>query len=229
MSTPQFASVPGAFADNRIIGFTAANGVLAKVLTDVAPAAGNLLGGQRAYDIVVSSTDTVANMLTLWEGFVATLYAGMGVAATTATTNATISRTVGSFLTDGYAVGDSVMCLGSIGASNNGNVGTLTAVTATTLTMNGVPTSFSANTEGAGFRVLRVARRTPTVIPASAGTATSVSAAVSNVQIVGAVNDKTTDNLGIELGANSVLMCSLYQAASALPATINVVAKSALR
>lgn len=121
MSTPVNANVPGSF-NGLQTSFIAANGTLAKVFADVASASGNFTGGQRVFDVVVSSTDSAANALILWDATQMTLYANMGVAATTATSNATVTRTVGSFITDGWQVGDSAMCFGSAGASNNGNV-----------------------------------------------------------------------------------------------------------
>lgn len=229
MSTPDKASVPGGWADTQQISFTAAAGTQARILSDVSPASGNYLGGQRVYDITISSSDAVANALTLLEGAQKTLYVNMGVATTTATTNATITRTTGSFITEGYLIGDSVMPFGAVASAENGVAGTLTSVSATTLIFNGVPTGWAANTEGAGFRLFRITKRAPVSIPANAGIATSVSAMSANVQVIGQSNDSTRDALGIELGAASVLLCALYQAASALPAQIQVTAKSALR
>ena len=229
MSTPDKMSVPGGWADTTQVSFIAASGVLARVLLDVTTALGNYLGGQRAYDITVASTDAVANALIVWEGTQRCLYANMGVVATTATTNATITRTVGSFITDGFAVGDSVMPFGAVATASNGSPGIVTGVTATALTFSGIPTGWSANTEGAGFRLLRVTRRNPVAIPANAGIATAVSTLNNNIQVIGTSTDSTRDPYGIELGSNSVLLCALYQAVSALPAQIQVTAKSALR
>lgn len=229
MSAPINANVIGGFTDNLQASFIAASGVLANVLADVAPAAGNYTGGQRVFDIVATSTSGADNALLLWDGTQMTLYANMGTAATTATTNATITRTTGSFITDGWKAGDSAMCFGSAGASNNGNVGIVTAVTATTLTFSGIPSGFSANAEGAGFRVIRVTRRAWTAIPANAGHATAVSTLYPNVQLLAAANDGALDQTGIELGAASLLLVSCYQAVAALPAVIQVCAKSALR
>ena len=229
MSAPINANVIGGFADTMQVGFIAATGVLAKVLADVVAASGNYTGGQRVYDMVATSTSGVDNAIILWDGVQLTLYANMGTATTTATTNATVTRTVGSFITDGWKVGDSAMCFGSAGASNNGNVAIVTGVTATTLTFSGVPSGFSANTEAAGFRVIRVTRRAWTQVPANFGNATAVSALLPNVQMVSSPNDSTLDALGIELGANSLLIVGCYQAVAALPAVIQVSAKSALR
>lgn len=228
MSAPINGNVPGAF-DTRQASFIAASGILAKVLADVAAASGNLTGGQRVFDMTVASTDSAANSLILWEGMQMTLQTNMGTAATTATTNATVTRTTGSFITDGWQVGDSAMCLGSAGASNNGNVAIVTGVAALTLTFSGVPAGFSANAEGAGFRLIRVTRRAWVSVPANAGNATSVSALNANVQVVGQGYDQTKDGSGIELGATGLLLVGLYQAVSALPATVQVTAKTALR
>ena len=229
MSIPANASLPGGYADTKQTSFIASSGTLAHVLADVAVANGNYLGGQRVYDVVVTSTDTVANALLVWEGVQTSLYANMGTVTTTATTNATITRTTGSFLTDGWNVGDGVTMLGAVSAANNGLRGIVTAVTATTLTLNGVPTGMVAETEAAGFRLIKTTQRDPVIVPANAGNATSVSAVNTNVQVVGSGQDATRDPTGIELGLNSMLLVSLYQATSALPAQIQVTAKAALR
>ena len=229
MSTPVNANVIGGFTDTLQAGFIAANGTLAKIVADVTPASGNYTGGQRVFDMVATSTSGADNALVLWDGVQATLYANMIAATTTDTTNATVTRAGGSFITDGWKVGDSAMCFGSAGASNNGNVAIVTGVTATTLTFNGIPAGFSANTEGAGFRLIRVTRRAWVSVPANSGNATSVSALLLNVQMVAQSNDATLDGLGIELGANSLLIAACYQAVAALPAVIQINAKSALR
>lgn len=230
MSTPQFGTVPGAFDDNKSASFIAASGTLAQIIADITntPTA-PLLGGKRIYDITISSTDAVNNAMTLWDGLQASLYANMGTVTTTATSNATVTRTVGSFISDGWVVGQIAMCFGSAGAGNNGNAATVTSVTANTLTFNGIPAGFTANTEAAGFRLIRVVRRAPVLVPANSGNVVSTSSALSNVQLIGQGNDKTTDSLGLEVGPNSLLLVSVYQAVSALPAVIQVSVKTALR
>ena len=230
MSTPQFASVPGGFADIKIVSFIAASLTNAKVLADVSPASGNYLGGQRAYDIVATSTDSVDNALTVWEGVQATQQANMGTAAVTANTNATATRTTGSFITDGWNVGEVAMLFGALTAANNGVPLIVTAVAAGTLTFSGVPSGFTAETEtSSAFRLVRVARRAPIKVPANSGNATGTSPSIPNVQIVGQGLDQTRDPLGIEIGANSLLIVAPYQAVSALPAVLQVSAHCALR
>lgn len=231
MALPQYATVPGSFGDTLQASFIAASATYAKVLSDVVAAntAAKLAGGARVYDITFSSTDATANAAYLWEGVQLSLYANMGTVSTTATSNATITRSSGSFITDGWLVGDQLMVLGSAGGTNNGNPGIITAVSAGTLTLNGVPSGWGANTEGSGFRVIRVTKRAPIQIAANAGNATATTTTVDNVQGISSTNDKTRDTLGIELGSNSLLLVSLYQATSALPATIQVTAKRALR
>lgn len=232
MSTVQNTTMPGGFDDTRFASFIAASSTLAQVIADVSKTpVSPLTGGKRVYDITASSTDAVANSLILWEGVEASLYANMGAVTTTASTNATVTRTLGSFITDGWVAGQTAMVLGSAATGNNGNYAVVTGVTASTLTFNGIPSGFTAQTEGAGFRVIRVARRAPVLIPANSGNLTAVSTAVVNVQVLGGgnSNDKTQDTLGLELGPNSLLLASLYQAASALPAVIQVISKAALR
>ncbi len=223
-------NVPDSFNGPLIAAFIAASSTYGKVLVDVSPgsgtagAAGFRSGGTAVMDLLAWSSDSVANNVIVWEGLQTTLYANMGVAATTATTNATVTRTTGSFVTDGYTVGDNVMLFGSAGAANNGVVLTVTAVATLTLTFNGVPASFSANTEAAGFRIVRVHKRS--TVPVAAGAATTTGA---NVQLFASTYDKTLYTLGTELGPLGMLIVSPAAAVSALPAQLSVEAKVGYR
>lgn len=220
-------SVPYDYVTLPPVTFTAANGTLAKILIDKLVAGGgaqgqsssaNILGGGRLLDATVNSTDSVARNITVWRGIETTLYANMGTATTTATTNATVTRTAGSFVTDGYLVGDLVFLMGSVGASNNGNLATVTTVAAGTLTFNGVPSGFTANTEGANLRIFRVSPHAPVPVPANSG----VGSNVTTVSLVGSSYDASYDRSGIWMGPNEVLFVSMQAAVSALPAYVSI-------
>lgn len=176
-----------------------------------------LTGGARIIDGKVTSTDSAAKSLKLYIGEQLTLYANMGTVTTTATTNATITRSTGSFITDGWKAGDQLMLDGAVSAANNGTVGVITAVTATTLTLSGVTAISVAETQGADFRVIRLSQYGQIPVPANAGNSDSV----PPVKLFGHANDVYND-LGIQLGATNLLIGALVANASALPAAIQV-------
>lgn len=223
-------NVPDSFNAPLIAAFITANGTNAKILADVTPGtgtpgtAGFRSGGQRIFDLLASSSDSVANSVAVWEGVQVTLYANMGAAATTATGNATITRSAGSFLADGYTTGDTAMLFGSASTTNNGVPLTITGVTALTLTFNGVPVGFTANTEGASLRIARIHKRATVLIGSGAGN----SANAPNVQLIGGAYDKALDTLGIELGPMGMLMVAPSSAVGS-NATLSINGKTALR
>lgn len=176
-----------------------------------------LAGGARIIDGKITSTDAAAKSLKTYIGEQLTLYANMGTATTTATTNATITRTVGSFITDGWKVGDQVMLDGSLSGANDGNVGVVTGVAATTLTLSGVTAVSVAETQGAGFRLIRLVQTGQIPVPANSGNSDSI----LPVKLFGHANDVYND-LGIQLGATNLLIGALAANASALPAAIQV-------
>lgn len=225
--------------DNAVANFIAANGVQAKILVDVsAPQvvtaiAGEtalpyetaarqriLQGGTRVIDGLVSSSDTVARDLMIYTAQQASLYANMGVVTTTATGNSTITRTVGSFITDGYQVGEQIMAFGAVSNANNGSVAVVTAVAALTLTLSGVAAISVAETQLAGFRLLRVAGAVRKAIAVGAGTNGTAGA----IALIGGSLDPRTDNspYGIMLGQNGMLLVAMQAAISALPAVVSV-------
>ncbi|OIR02625.1 hypothetical protein GALL_153390 [mine drainage metagenome] len=228
-------TLPG-YWDNKVANFTAANGTQAKVLVDVSPAqvaaaiVGEaalpgeasvrqrvMTGGCRVIDGLISSSDSAAKSVAVWQGVQATLYANMG--APTITALNVINRTVGSFVDDGYSVGDSCMLFGATTAANDGVLAQVTAVTALALTFNGTP--FTNEASAAGFRIVRVGRAKQIAVPANAGSSDSVS---SVSLLLGA----QTDSTGIQLGANGMLIAGLVAAASALPAQVSVSANVGL-
>lgn len=225
MSTPQNGTTPGGFKDTNITTFVNATGTAPRIIADVAAASGNYLGGQRVYDVTVANTDTAANAVQLYEGVQTSLYANMGAVTITGTN--TLNRSIGSFITDGYQVGDVVILTGSANTSNNLIFLVVASVTALALVFNGTPVVNT--TEGAGFRVIRLGYRASTVIPAGGGIAAGVTSTLNttNVQLLGG-NDATKDTTGLELGANSLLVVSLYNAVTASK-VLQVVTKSALR
>jgi len=225
---------------NYMCGFVTSNGTQCKILVDKnAPAVMALVtgetalpgeasvrqriytGGVRVIDGTISSTDGTARSLLVFEGVETTLFTNMGVP--TITGQNVITRTVGSNITDGYRVGDSLMGFGHTTAANDGVATVLTAVTATTLTVNGTP--WTNETIASTYRLFRVIQRTRIAVALNSGNTDSA----PNVAMFGSsqTQDKTMDTTGTSLGATGALIVGMQAAISALPAQILVQCKAA--
>jgi hypothetical protein len=103
-------------------------------------------------------------------------------------------------------------------AANNGATGIVTTVTATALTVNGTP--FTNDTETTGFAVYKIVAKTNIPVAASSGT----NGAVANVACLGTnqSQEKSIDQLGIDLGANGAILVGMAATISALPALVQV-------
>lgn len=222
--------------------FTTTNGTLAKVLADVAPAQvapavaseialpGEsavrqrvLTGGQRITDGGIASTDGTARSAILYVGKQASVIANMGTVTTTGTN--TLNRTSGSFITDGYSVGDAIMFFGAGTGAMNGLLLVVTGVTTSTLTVNGTP--LTNETEAAGFRVFRVSQRTRRGVPLNSGNTDTAPPVV----LLGGTQDPASflpPDLGLSLDADGALIVAMVAAISALPAQVTFHAISAL-
>lgn len=234
--------LPGVWKD-WIANITTTVGANARVLVDVTPAAVQavvpsevaipgestvrqriLTGGQRVIDGGISSTDGTARSAAIYLGKQTTLYANMGVVTTTAT-NA-LNRTVGSFITDGYKVGDACMFFGSTSAANDGIQALIvTGVTATVLTFNGA--LLANETMAAGFRVFRVAKRTQKAIAINAGSLD----ATPPVPLFGGTQDPgmaPQPDTGMSFGPDDAMIVAMTAAISALPARVDFHAVSIL-
>lgn len=217
-------SLPQAW-DTKSVSLTVTNGTQAKVLVDKQAAAAPLLGGFRLIDGQVASTDGSAKSLIVWQGEELTQVANMG-SAQVATTG-TMTRDAGSFLTDGWRVGDTAMLVhGPQGpyagtAANYGQPFQLTAVAALTLTVNGTPLTVEAMQAGA--RLVRVAQRTRLPVPLNSGNA---DATPPVALMTGTQNPSSAalPDTGWQFGPSSLLLVSLAANASALPARIDVAA-----
>ena len=241
------AQLPGQWR-TYATSFTITNGTQAKVLADVTPPqvvasiSGEtalpgetsvrqriLTGGQRIFDGSISSSETAtARAMFIYLGVQTTLYANMGTVTVTNTTNNTITRTLGSFVTDGYQVGDVIMVFGSSASNNNGVVSYVTTVVSGTLTLNGV-TLPSATTEAAGFRIVRVSLRTIRNIPFGAGFAAA--GTTPAVQLLGGSQDPAAfaaPDTGLVLDQNGMLIVGMQAAVSALNIKVDVHALGAL-
>ncbi len=211
--TPPFIQ-PAVSGETAIPGVGGAeSGVRQRVMT----------GGQRVIDGQWTSTDGTARSARLWVASQLSFYANMGT-VTISATNA-INRSGGSFITDGWQIGDSAMVFGSANAANNGILLQATAVTATVLTFNGTP--LANVTEAAGFRVVRVALRYQKPLAITAG---SIDGAPP-VPLLGGSQDPGSAPLpdtGLSLDQFGMLLASTPASLSALPARVDVHAVSIL-
>jgi len=223
MALPQNGNTPGAFT-NIAEAFSSANGTTARVIQDMTPPSGTLAGGCRVFDLVASSTDTAARAVNLYTGVVLTSQSASATGQISVSAQNTITRSAGSFIADGWRVGQALMVAAPIGVSANasdGAFGVVTAVAATMLQVNGTP--FSNETFGAGSRLIKVAFRQQVAVGSNAGTLNT------NASLLGSGNDSSKDPSGIELGANGVLIAAMATVVSVLPAQVFIDGHVALR
>jgi hypothetical protein len=178
-----------------------------------------LQGGCQIIDGTISSSDATLRYLNLYLGKELTLGSAMGTVAYTATTNSTITRTTGSYITEGWKVGMKLMSFNSTNSANDGKPVSVTGVTATTLTLSGVSAISVAGTQDATLRLFAIAQRTEIAIAASAGT----NGSSTPIKLIGNSQDASTF-AGIQLGEKGVLIGSMAAAVSALPASVDVTA-----
>lgn len=225
-------TLPG-YWENLSESFIADNGVQAKILADVTPAklaqvvAGEialpgegavrqrvLTGGCRLIDGLIRNSDVAARALLIYEGVQMSLYADMTTASVTATN--TFNRTGGSFIADGWKVGQGVMPFGSTTATNDGVLGIVTAVTATTLVVTGTP--YTNETGAAGFRLIKVGQPVRKPVAALAGT----NGTTAPIPLIGGALDPRLDSTGIVLGGAGLLIVAMQAAVGALPYQVTV-------
>lgn len=222
------ATLPQAWLDQSV-SLTITNSTRAKVLFQKQIAGGNLLGGFRIIDGQIASTDGAAKSLLFWQGQELTLEGATGTP--TIGTTSTFTRGSGSFLTDGWRVGDTAMLVhGASGpyggtAANYGTVVQLTAVAALTLTVNGTPLTVEAWQTGS--RLVRVTQRTRLAIPANSGNA---DATPPVALMTGTQNPSSAalPDTGWQFGPGSIVLVSVVADVAALPARIDVSATAAL-
>lgn len=239
MSQPAYAITPALFANPSPATFIAASGTVAKVVTDAYPgaaAAGTqpaLYGGCTVIDLTANSTDVAKNMNLYIGTITTTIDAGTvtGVTTSTATTNATLVRTNGSWIADGFDVGDLVMLFAPTAPGSalahqtvEGTLATVTGTSALTLTFNGIPTGWTALTVNAGTRVCRVTPHFQASIAASAGT----NGTTPSVGLIGNSMDGSYIKSELKLGANNILIAAMQAAVGTLPAYVSVDAVVAL-
>lgn len=226
MSIPANGNVPGAFA-TICESFTTTNGTKLRPVTQTYAAAGNFTGGCRVFDLFASNTDASnAKTLQVYDGTVLTTQGTSPTGAMAVVTQNTITRANGSYITDGWRVGQTAVLSAPVGSAENASDGIpviITAVNALSLVLNG--TLLTNETLVAGTRLIRAAQRTVVSVPASAGANSST----ANVALIGTSTDTSKDTSGIELGTNDLLLIGPGAALAALPAQLHVTGKIALR
>lgn len=227
MSSPLYANTPNGFTPGKPVGFIAATGTAAKVVIEPQTAAvavpatpsPDFYGGATILDLRVSSTDSVAKSLLLW----------MGEVQTTASITITLSsqnlltRASGSYITDGWRVGDQVMIFAPFGSAQvaagiDGIAGTITAVAALTLTVNGTPWASGSNVLTTGSRLVNISQIIRAAVPANSGNADGT----NPVFVISNTISSALIPQEVKLGASTVVAASLVAAASALPAVVSV-------
>lgn len=225
MSTYANANVPAGFLSPAPTSFTITNSTIAKVIVDTYPAAASgaltpqFYGGCTLLDLMATSTDGTARDVQLYKGTVQTIVGASTGACTT--TTSTIPRSSGSFIADGWLVGDQVMVFAPVGtaphAAVDGILGVITSVAALTLTLSGTP--IAALALATGTRICKVTPKFRATIAANSGTTNALPA----IPLLNHANDasKVAENdHQLPLGINNLLIASMPVAVSALPAAV---------
>lgn len=136
-------------------------------------------GGSRIHAGSVTTNDAANNSLAFGKARQRTLVSDMGTASVA--TTSTITRSSGSFVTDGFLVGQRIAILpttlesgANLTTAANGQIVTLTTVAATTLTVSGTP--LTAETILAGFAIYQMFQFGVLSVPLNSGFASGVPA-----------------------------------------------------
>jgi hypothetical protein len=227
MTQPAYANTPAVFETPSPASFTITNSTIAKVVVDAyaaAAATGTLppyYGGCTVVDLVGSSTDAVAKDITLWMARIATTQDAVNTGVMSTTVTNTLNRTAGSFITDGFLVGDEIMTFAPLGLAPNaavdGIIGVVTAVNALTLVSNGAPFA-NLTPLAAGTRICRTSQHFRATVAANAGN----TAAIASTGFINNAMDGSVVKTELKLGVNTMLVAGMAAAASALPAAVKL-------
>lgn len=226
MSSFANAITPALFQSVGPVSFVAGNGTTAKVVIEPqvgAAAAGTLpafYGGCTYIDLVASSTDAAGKDVLLYEGRIFTTQETTNTGAmSTAGTN-TITRAAGSFITDGWQVGDVAMIFAPVGTAANaavdGIIGVLSGVAAGVLTASGAPWANLAL--ASGTRVVKVGQLFRATVAANAGN----SATIPSVSLLANAMDASIIRTERKLGSTEMLIVAMQAAVAALPAFVSI-------
>lgn len=230
MSSPSNGAFPSGFRTERPTSFTAANTTIAKVVVEpilgaaaISPAPA-YFGGCAVIDLPVFSSDSALKDINLFIGTIRTTQDAVntGVMATTAAGNSTITRISGSFITDGWKVGDQCMLFtpdntAQVATAVDGIASTITAVAALTITVNGV-TLAAATPLTAGTRLVSVTKKFTASIPINSGNTN----AIASANLLNNSMDGAALRSDIKLGPLNMLIASMGSAVSALPCVVSI-------
>lgn len=176
--------------------------------------------GARVHGISVASTDDGANTAILYYAKRMTLQSAMGTGAFVDNGGSpdTITRTSGSFVTDGFLVGDRILVSGPTTLANSFFV-TLTTVAALTLSF-ATATTDTAENFPTGAIIYKLSQLHLTTLAANAGNAAATDA-LDMLITDWPIADITPDRY-ITLGANDSLAMSLGTAVGASPDRVDV-------
>lgn len=171
-----------------------------------------LIGGTRLHALMAMNAANAANTIRRWIGTgILSKAADMGAVGVTAGSTPTISRTVGSFLADGWLVGDGIILEGAANRENN-VASQVMAVTATTLQLSAAAIT-TAQAANPAISLWRGVSGPLSAIAASAGAAAAtppLDLLTDNMPITDA-----TPNRHLILGAGTALFFSLGTGLSA--------------
>lgn len=215
MSNSRFGAVPAGH-----IGISAqfvnADGTIGKIVMEPQPAAAPssttplFYGGASLYDLIGNSTDSANKDVQLYRGDVLTTVGGG--TGTVSTTSSTVTRASGSFITDGWRVGRQFMLFAAANDAPQAVEGilcTITAVTATTLTVSGTP--LSALTVNTNARIVALAPLYAATIAAGAGNA----GATAEAWILSSSNSAAARVKDEKFSATQVLVAAMKTAVTA--------------
>lgn len=234
MSQPAYAITPAHFCTPKPATFIAADGTAAKVVVEPYPSAaasGNLppfYGGCAVLDVIAASSDGSTKDILVYFGKVLTTQDTGASGALTITSQNTLSRVSGSFVTDGWRAGDLLMVFATpstaqVAGGLDGVLATVTAVADLTITVNGTPWAAGTHTLTAGTRIVNVSQLLRTTVPANSGN----SATVPNTTLLGSAMDTSVVRTEFKLGPDAMLIAGMQAAVSALPAFVSVQARTA--
>lgn len=226
MSSPQFALVPSSYPAADPLTFNVNNSTLLRKMFEPFAAAVETTnspkwyGGCQLTDLLASSTDATSRDFLLWTANITTTQETTATGNITTTTT-TITRANGSWITDGWQVGDIASIFTAVGvaavAGTEGLLAAISAVTATVLTFTVVGGAWSAATAPAGCRVCKMHQRYRFTVPLNSGNA----AAVANFSVLNGANDNSLLRTEMSLGATEMLVIQPVAAISALPASVS--------
>lgn len=230
MTQAAYGNLPAGFRTPKPVSFTVTNGTTAKVLVEaVAPALASstlppYYGGCTVLDLTATSSDAASKDVILWVGTILTTQDTANTGSITTGAQNTLTRTAGSWIADGWSIGDAAMVFAAPGVAQivtgiDGLPLVVTGVTATVLTFNGTPLAAGANVLSAGSRIVAVADKARVTVPANSGNSSTIPNALL---LANPTFDKSKVTSELKLGADNLLIAAMQAAVSALPAQVRL-------